>query len=142
MSNLFENDDLSFKYSDNWKLMDIDDDLENCIAFLDHKSGYSRAMLIKYPEEGLSLEYLKAAIDDIPRADTLNIVKSGFTIIGNKESYELIAIDETHEPPLKTISISCINGRDIYTFDFMSFGLENPDETAFLNLYKTLEFKD
>ena len=83
MSNLFENKDLSFKYSDNWKLMDIEEDLENVVAILDHKSGYSRAMLIKYPEEGLSLEYLKAAIDDIPRADTLNIVKSGANIMTN-----------------------------------------------------------
>lgn len=141
MSNLFENEDLSFKYSNNWKLMDIEEDLENVVAILDHKSGYSRAMLIKYPEEGLSLEYLKAAIDDIPRADSLGIIKADFTIVGNKESYELIAIDESHEPPLKTISLACIGGRDAYVFNFMSFGLENLDEVAFLNLYKTLEFK-
>lgn len=141
MSNLFENEDLSFKYSNNWKLMDIEEDLENVVAILDYKSGYSRAMLIKYPEEGLSLEYLKAAIDDIPRADSLDTIKADFTIVGNKESYELIAIDESHEPPLKTISLACIGGRDAYVFNFMSFGLENPDEVAFLNLYKTLEFK-
>lgn len=141
MSNLFENEELSFKYSNNWKLMDIDDDLESCVAILDHKSGLSRAMIIKYLEEGLSLEYLKAAIDDIPRAETLVTVKSGLTIIGNKESYELVAIDETHEPPLKTISLACIGGRDAYVFNFMTFGLDNPDEVAFLNLYKTLEFK-
>lgn len=140
MSNFFENDDLRFKYSNNWKMMDVEG-LENCLAIFDHKSGYSRVMVIRYPEEGLSLEYLKAAIEDIPRAETLECIKSGFTIIGNKESYELISIDESHEPPLKTRSIACIGGRDAYVFNFMSFGLENPDEEAFLNIYKTLEFK-
>lgn len=140
MFNIFENNDLSFKYSNNWKLMDTDD-LENCLAILDHKSGYSRAMLIKYPEEGLSLEYLKAAIDDIPREDTLVTIKSGFNIIGNKESYELVARDETHNPSLKTVSIACIGGRDAYVFNFLSFGLDNQDYNSFLNLYKTLEFK-
>lgn len=141
MSNLFENEELSFKYSNNWKKMDVDDDLENCLAIFDHKSGYSRVMIVKYLEEGLSLEYLKSAIEDIPRVETLKCVKSDFIIIGNKESYELIAIDESHEPPLKTRSIACIGGRDAYVFNFMSFGLENPDEEAFLNIYRTLEFK-
>ena len=34
MSNNFKNDELSFKYPNNWKLLEADD-IENCVAVLD-----------------------------------------------------------------------------------------------------------
>lgn len=136
--NEFKNKDLSFEFSNNWNL--VKNDLENCIAILDSKSGYSRVMVIKYPEEGLSLNYLKLAIEDIPREDSLKIQGSDLTILANKDTHELIAIDESHDPSLKTHSLACINGRDAYVFNFMSFGLNNPDENDFLFMYESLNF--
>ena len=64
MSNIFKNYELSFKYPNNWKLLEADD-IENCIAVLDCDSKFSRVMVFKYPQEGLSMEYLKNAIEDI-----------------------------------------------------------------------------
>ena len=108
MSNIFKNDELSFKYPNNWKLLEADD-IENCIAVLDCDSKFSRVMIFKYPQEGLSMEYLKNAIEDIPREDSLIVEDSHLTIIGNKETHELIAKDTSHEPPLNTHSLSTIN---------------------------------
>ena len=51
MSNIFKNDELSFKYPNNWKLLEADD-IENCIAVLDCDSKFSRVMVFKYPQEG------------------------------------------------------------------------------------------
>ena len=139
MSNLFQNSELSFKYPKNWKL--VEDEIEGCIAILNADSGYSRVMLFKYEEEGLSLEYLKNAIEDIPREETLKIEQSGLTILGNKETHELIANDESHEPPLKTHSLATINNRDAYVLNFFGFGKDNPDEDGFIFMYKTLKFE-
>ena len=139
MSKLFKNTELSFKYPKNWKL--VEDEIEGCIAILNADSGYSRVMLFKYEEEGLSLEYLKSAIEDIPREDTLKIEQSGLTILGNKETHELIAKDESHDPQLKTHSLATINNRDAYVLNFFGFGQENPDEEGFLFMYKTLKFE-
>lgn len=134
----FKNEDLYFKFSNNWNL--VENDLDNCLAILDNKSGYSRIMVIKYPEEGLSLDYLKSAIEDIPRSKSLCVQKSHLISIGNQKTHELIAIDETHDPILKTHSLSCIHDNDIFTFNFMGFGENNPDEKSFLGIYKTLGF--
>ena len=75
MSNIFKNYELSFKYPNNWKLLEADD-IENCIAVLDCDSKFSRVMVFKYPQEGLSMEYLKNAIEDIPREDSLIVEDS------------------------------------------------------------------
>ena len=123
MSNIFKNYELSFKYPNNWKLLEADD-IENCIAVLDCDSKFSRVMVFKYPQEGLSMEYLKNAIEDI----------------GNKETHELIAKDTSHEPPLNTHSLSTINDRDAYSFNFFGFGEDNPDKEGFMMMYRTLEF--
>lgn len=140
MSNIFQNDELSFKYPTNWKLVD-NGDIKNCIAVLDCDSKFSRLMIFKYPQEGLSFDYLKNAIEDIPREESLIVEKSHLTLIGNKETHELIAHDRSHEPPLKTHSLSTISGRDAFSFNFFSFGLDNPDEEEFLMIYKTLKFE-
>ncbi|AMK14936.1 hypothetical protein [Methanobrevibacter olleyae] len=140
MSNIFQNDELSFKYPNNWKLVD-NGDIKNCIAVLDSDSKFSRLMIFKYPQEGLSLDYLKNAIEDIPREESLIVEKSHLTLIGNKETHELIAHDRSHEPPLKTHSLSTISDRDAFSFNFFSFGLDNPDEEEFLMIYKTLKFE-
>ena len=139
MSNLFENNELSFKYPNNWKL--VEDEIEGCLAILNADSGYSRAMLFKYEEEGLSLEYLKNAIEDIPREESLKLESSGLTILGNKETHELIANDSSHDPSLRTHSLATIDGRDAYVLNFFGFGEDNPDEEGFLFMYKTLKFK-
>ena len=139
MSNLFQNEELSFKYPNNWKLVS-DDEIEGCLAILNSDSGYSRVMVFKYEEEGLSLEYLKNAIEDIPREDSLKVQSSTLNLFGNKETHELIANDESHEPPLMTHSLATINNRDAYVFNFFGFGLDNPDEEGFLFMYKTLKF--
>ena len=47
MSNQFQNEELSFKYPNNWKLVS-DDEIENCLAILNSDSGYSRVMVFKY----------------------------------------------------------------------------------------------
>jgi|GEM_PF-3594157 len=139
MFNVFKNEDLTFKYPDNWKL--LDDDIENCLAILDSGSGFSRIMVIKYPEEGLSLKYLKSAIEDIPRADSLKIDKSDYTLIGDKETHELISYDNTHNPPLKTHSLATISGRDAFIFNFFTFGKDNlQDCEDFFNIYESLSF--
>ena len=140
MSNLFQNEELSFKYPNNWKLV-LDDEIENCLAILNSDSGYSRVMVFKYEEEGLSLEYLKNAIEDIPREDSLKILSSGLTILANKETHELISHDTSHEPPLNTHSLATIHNRDAYVFNYFGFGLDNPDKEGFLFMYKTLKFK-
>jgi hypothetical protein len=140
MSNKFQNEELSFKYPNNWKLLESDD-IENCIAVLDCDSKFSRVMLFKYHEEGLSLEYLKNAIEDIPREESLIVEDSHLAIIGNKETHELIGRDNSHEPPLSTHSLSTINGRDAFTFNFFGFGENNPDKEGFLMMYNTLEFE-
>ena len=140
MSNIFQNEELSFKYPNNWKLVDAND-IENCIAVLDCDSKFSRVMLFKYPEEGLSLEYLKSAIEDIPREESLIVEDSHLTIMGNKETHELIAKDKSHNPILNTHSLSTINNRDAFSFNFLSFGEDTPDKDGFLMMYKTLEFK-
>lgn len=140
MSNLFQNDQLSFKYPKNWKLVS-DDEIEGCLAILDSDSKHSRVMIFKYPEEGLSLEYLKNAIEDIPREESLKVISSNLTILANKETHELIAEDTSHEPPLRTHSLTTIHNRDAYGFNFMGFGLDNPDEDGFLFMYRTLKFE-
>lgn len=140
MSNIFQNEELSFKYPNNWKLVEADD-IENCIAVLDCDSKFSRVMVFKYPQEGLSLEYLKNAIEDIPREDSLTVEDSHLTIMGNKETHELIARDSSHDPILNTHSLSTINGRDAFSFNFLGFGENNPDKDGFLMMYKTLNFE-
>lgn len=140
MSNLFKNNELSFKYPDNWKLIE-DDEIENCLAILDSQSGYSRVMLFKYGEEGLSMEYLKKAIEDIPKNDSLKLMESHLTIMANKETHELIANDTSHEPSLKTHSLGTIHNRDAFVFNFFGFGLDNPDEDGFIYMYESLEFE-
>lgn len=140
MSNLFQNDELSFKFPNNWKIVEFED-IENCIAVLDCDSKFSRVMIFKYPQEGLSLEYLKNAIEDIPREDSLIVENSHLTIMGNKETHELIASDSSHDPLLNTHSLSTINNTDAFSFNFFGFGEENPDKEGFLMMYKTLEFK-
>lgn len=140
MSNLFENDELSFKYPNNWKLVESEG-IENCIAVIDCDSKFSRVMVFKYPQEGLSLEYLKNAIEDIPREDSLEIKSSQLTIIGNKETHELIARDSSHDPILNTHSLSTIHNRDAFTFNFFGFGEDNPDNDGFLIMYRSLSFK-
>lgn len=87
------------------------------------------------------MDYLKNAIEDIPREETIEIERSGFTIMGNKETHELISRDLSHEPPLSSHMLSCINGRDAFSFNFFSFGLDNPDKEGFLMMYKTLKFE-
>ena len=52
MSNIFKNDELSFKYPNNWKLLEADD-IENCVAVLDCDSKFSRVMIFKYPQDCL-----------------------------------------------------------------------------------------
>ena len=66
---------------------------------------------------------------------------SHLAIIGNKETHELIGRDNSHEPPLSTHSLSTINGRDAFTFNFFGFGENNPDKEGFLMMYNTLEFE-
>ena len=119
MSNIFKNYELSFKYPNNWKLLEADD-IENCIAVLDCDSKFSRVMVFKYPQEGLSMEYLKNAIEDIPREDSL-------------------IVEDSHLP-LNTHSLSTINDRDAYSFNFFGFGEDNPDKEGFMMMYRTLEF--
>ena len=81
MSNIFKNYELSFKYPNNWKLLEADD-IENCIAVLDCDSKFSRVMVFKYPQEGLSMEYLKNAIEDIPREDSNDRDAYSFNFFG------------------------------------------------------------
>ncbi|MBQ2962619.1 hypothetical protein [Methanobrevibacter sp.] len=140
MSNIFQNDELSFKYPNNWKLVEAKD-IENCMAVLDCDSKFSRVMVFKYPEEGLSMDYLKSAIEDIPRESSLIVEDSHLTIIGNKETHELIAKDTSHNPILNTHSLSTINNRDAFSFNFLAFGEDTPDKDGFMMMYKTLEFK-
>ena len=87
------------------------------------------------------MEYLKNAIEDIPREESLVVEDSHLTIIGNKETHELIACDSSHDPILNTHSLSTINDRDAFSFNFFGFGKDNPDKDGFLVMYKTLEFK-
>ena len=87
------------------------------------------------------MEYLKNAIEDIPKEDSLNVIRSELNLFGNKETHELIANDSSHEPPLKTHSLATISNRDAYVFNFFGFGLDNPDEEGFLFMYRTLEFE-
>ena len=140
MFNIFKNDELSFNYPDDWKLVESGD-IENCIAVLDCDSKYSRVMIFKYPQEGLSLEYLKNGIEDIPREESLEVMDSHLTIIGNKETHELIARDASHDPVLNTHSLSTIHNRDAFSFNFMGFGEGNPDKEGFIRMYETLKFE-
>ena len=139
MSNLFKNEEFSFKYPNNWKI--IDDEIENCLAILNSDSGYSRVMVFRYKQEGQSMEYLKRAIEDIPKEPSLKILSSNLTIMGNKETHELKAEDTSHNPILNTHSLATIHNHDAYVFNFFGFGWDNPDKEGFLFMYKTLEFE-
>jgi hypothetical protein len=135
----FENNELKLTYTSFWQLKE--QDIDNCILVLDHEHKKSRIMLLKYPEDGINLNYLKSAVETIPRSETLRIIDSRLTSIKNFDVHEFQAVDMTQEPPLKTRSIGLIHNKDAYLFDYFTFGLNNPEDNDLDEIIKSLTFE-
>jgi hypothetical protein len=135
----FENNDLELNYPSSWELKDHD--IEECVLILDHEHKKSRIMLIKYPDDGINLNYLKSAVEVIPRSETLKMVDSRLTTLNDFRVHEFEAVDVTQEPPLKTKSIGLIHDGDAYIFNYFTFGLNNPEDYEFIEIIGTLNFK-
>ncbi len=111
------------------------------MLILDHENKKSRIMLLKYPGDGINLNYIKSAVETIPRSDTLKTLDSHITIINNIHVHEFQAIDVTQNPPLKTRSIGLIHNDDAYIFDYFTFGLNNPEDNDLNKIFTSLNFK-
>ena len=135
----FENKELIINYPKQWK--DQKNEIKNCILIIDYENKKSRIMLMKYPNEAVNINHLKSAIELFPRDDNLKIIDSRIIKIENKTVHELEAINVTSKPPLKTKSIGLINKTDVYIFNYITFGLNNPEDKDLKKIIKQLEFK-
>ena len=135
----FENKELIINYPNQWK--EQTNEIKDCLLIIDHENKKSRIMLMKYPNEAVNINHLKSAIELFPRDDNLKIIDSRIINIKNKIVHELEAININSKPPLKTKSIGLINKNDVYLFNYMTFGLNNPEDNDLKKIIEELQFK-
>ncbi len=136
---IFENNELIINYPNNW--IKQKNEIKNCLLIIDYANKKSRIMLMNYPNEAVNINHLKSAIELFPRDDNLKIVDSRIIQIKNKTVHELEAINVNSKPPLKTKSIGLINKNDVYIFNYMTFGLNNPEDNDLKKIIENLQFK-
>ena len=135
----FENKNIKITYNENWEKQE--NEIKNCLLVLDHKNKKSRIMLMEYPNQAVNITHLKTAIELFPRDENFQIVKSEIIKIKDIMVHELEAVNPTCKPILQTKSIGLINKKDVYIFNYMSFGLDNTTNNDFQKIIESIELK-
>ena len=135
----FENNKIKIEYPDKWT--EQEHTIKDCLLVLDHKDKRSRIMLMENPNQAVNINHLKSAVELFPRDESLKVLESRINTINNMPIHELTAINPNCSPPLKTKSIGFIDNKDVYIFNYMTFGLNNHEDDEFNQILESVEFK-